>query len=882
MTNSLNDIRSKFLDFFAQNGHEIVSSSSLVPHNDPTLMFSNAGMNQFKNVFTGVEKLKYQRATSSQKCVRAGGKHNDLDNVGYTARHHTFFEMLGNFSFGDYFKEDAIELAWKLLTKEYGIPQEKLLVTVYHTDDEAFNLWKKIAGLPDAKIIRIPTNDNFWSMGDTGPCGPCSEIFYDHGENIAGGPPGSLEQDGDRFIEIWNLVFMQYEQIDKETRNSLPKPSIDTGMGLERLAAVLQGKHDNYDIDLFRNLILASKKEAKTEDTKHNVSHRVIADHLRSSCFLIADGIMPSNEGRGYVLRRIMRRAMRHAHQIGCKDPLMYRLVPYLVEQMGEHYPELGRAEASIKETLKQEEERFKQTLERGLKLLEEETEKLSKGETLKGEAAFKLYDTYGFPLDLTQDILRGKGMQVDESGFAICMEKQKSDARAAWSGSGDKATNNIWFELKDKIGSTEFLGYNQDVAAAKLLAIIIDGAETDKAISEQEAILIFNQTPFYGESGGQVGDIGFVKINEKLVAEVTDTLKPLDNFHIHKVIVKETLSVGDMVTLAIDTGNRSRLRANHSATHILHAVMRKSLGEHITQRGSLVTAEKLRFDVSSNKAISKEEIINIEQEVNKIIWQNSAVTTRIMTQEEAIKHGAMALFGEKYGDEVRVISMGIDAENTSYSVELCGGTHVRATGDIGLFKIISESAVAAGIRRIEAVTRDGAFDYLASQDKIIKEIAGELKLNSAELPEKINSLLQERKKLEKELGEAKKSLVLAGSATQEKPEAEEIGNVKFFSRVFDNLDPKELRSIADEYRKIADIIFVATKNEGKASLVIAVNESLVTKISAVDLIKLSVEIVGGKGGGGRAEMAQGGGNMADKIGDAIVTVKENLMSILK
>ncbi|MEI7669485.1 MAG: alanine--tRNA ligase, partial [Pseudomonadota bacterium] len=637
-----------------------------------------------------------------------------------------------------------------------------------------------------------------------------------------------------------------------------------------------------YDIDLFRNLILASKKEAKTEDTKHNVSHRVIADHLRSSCFLIADGIMPSNEGRGYVLRRIMRRAMRHAHQIGCKDPLMYRLVPYLVEQMGEHYPELGRAEASIKETLKQEEERFKQTLERGLKLLEEETEKLSKGETLKGEAAFKLYDTYGFPLDLTQDILRGKGMQVDESGFAICMEKQKSDARAAWSGSGDKATNNIWFELKDKIGSTEFLGYNQDVAAAKLLAIIIDGAETDKAISEQEAILIFNQTPFYGESGGQVGDIGFVKINEKLVAEVTDTLKPLDNFHIHKVIVKETLSVGDMVTLAIDTGNRSRLRANHSATHILHAVMRKSLGEHITQRGSLVTAEKLRFDVSSNKAISKEEIINIEQEVNKIIWQNSAVTTRIMTQEEAIKHGAMALFGEKYGDEVRVISMGIDAENTSYSVELCGGTHVRATGDIGLFKIISESAVAAGIRRIEAVTRDGAFDYLASQDKIIKEIAGELKLNSAELPEKINSLLQERKKLEKELGEAKKSLVLAGSATQEKPEAEEIGNVKFFSRVFDNLDPKELRSIADEYRKIADIIFVATKNEGKASLVIAVNESLVTKISAVDLIKLSVEIVGGKGGGGRAEMAQGGGNMADKIGDAIVTVKENLMSILK
>jgi len=877
----LNDIRSTFLDFFAKQGHEVVSSSSLVPHNDPTLMFANAGMNQFKNVFTGMEKRNYNRAASSQKCVRAGGKHNDLDNVGYTARHHTFFEMLGNFSFGDYFKEEAIVFAWNLLTKEFNIPQEKLLVTVYHTDEEAAGLWKKIAGLNDSRIIRIPTNDNFWSMGDTGPCGPCSEIFYDHGEGIFGGVPGSPDQDGDRFIEIWNLVFMQYEQIDKQTRNPLPKPSIDTGMGIERLAAVLQGVHDNYDIDLFQQLIRASMQESGNSDKNHLVSHRVIADHLRSSCFLIADGVTPSNEGRGYVLRRIMRRAMRHAHQLGCKEPLMYRLVPSLITEMGEHYPELKRAELFLKETLKLEEERFKQTLDRGLKLLEEETEKLPEKGVLAGESAFKLYDTYGFPLDLTQDILRGKGLAVDEAGFNLCMEKQKSDARAAWTGSGEKSLGAIWFELKEKAGSTEFLGYAQDVAAANIMAIVVDGKAVEQVAANQEAILIFNQTPFYGESGGQQGDRGSVLINQSIVAEVKDTGKPLEHFHTHKVTTLAPLKVGDMVSLQIDVENRNRLRANHSATHLLHAVMQKQLGGHITQRGSLVAADKLRFDVSHPKAITREEINAIEQEVNRIIWQNSDVTTRLMTPDEAIKQGAMALFGEKYGEEVRVVSMGLEHDTKShYSLELCGGTHVKATGDIGLFKITSESAVAAGIRRIEALTRDAAFAYLSAQDARLKEMAGQFKLASAELPEKINQLVGERKKLEKELAEARKSLAVGGGGEVKEPEL--LGNIRFLAYHFKDLDAKELRSLADEYRTKADIVLVATNTDGKASLVIAVNPALSQTISAVELVKIAVEVVGGKGGGGRAELAQGGGAWGEKLVDAEVTVKEKILIMAK
>ena len=876
MKNSLNHIRSTFLDFFAKNGHEIVSSSALVPHNDPTLMFTNAGMVQFKNVFTGVEKLPYARAVSSQKCVRAGGKHNDLDNVGYTARHHTFFEMLGNFSFGDYFKEQAIELAWKLVTQEYGLSADKLLTTVYHTDDEAFNLWKKIAGLPESRIIRIPTNDNFWAMGDTGPCGPCSEIFYDHGDHIPGGPPGSPGEDGDRFIEIWNLVFMQYEQVDKETRNTLPKPSIDTGMGLERVAAVIQGVHNNYDIDLFRNLIAASQKASKTEQPGTLVSHRVIADHLRSSAFLIADGVMPSNEGRGYVLRRIMRRAMRHVHHLGCKEPLMYKLVPALVHEMGEHYPELARAQVLISETLRLEEERFRQTLDRGLKLLEDETSRVAAGGSLAGDVAFKLYDTYGFPLDLTQDILRGQDKSVELSGFEKAMTEQKERARAAWAGSGEKATSQIWFEIKEKAGLTEFLGYVQDYAAAKLTAIVVDGKEVNEVAAGQEATLIFNQTPFYGESGGQMGDKGLVKSGDKVIAEITDTHKPLENLHTHKAKMNAPLKVGDMVTLVIDADNRNRLRANHSATHILHAVMRKQLGEHITQRGSLVAPDKLRFDVSHPKALTKEEIIAIEREVNRIIWQNSDTATKLMTPDEAVKQGAMALFGEKYGDEVRVVSMGIETGNASYSVELCGGTHVHATGDIGLFKITSEAAVAAGIRRIEAVTREGAFEYLSDQDARVRDIAAQFKSAPADLADKITTLANDKKKLEKELAEAKKSLAMGGSSAEEvKPEM--VGDIRFISKVFEGLDPKELRGIADGYIKLADVVFLAADTDGKASVVVAVAKEAVAKISAVELVKKAVEIVGGKGGGGRPEMAQGGGPDASKLQDAIVAVKQSL-----
>jgi alanyl-tRNA synthetase len=866
----LSAIRSTFLDYFARNGHEVVSSSPLVPLGDPTLMFTNAGMNQFKDVFTGAEKRGYNRATTSQKCVRAGGKHNDLDNVGYTARHHTFFEMLGNFSFGDYFKEGAIPYAWELLTKEYGLNKDKLWITIYHDDDTAFDIWKKVSGFSDNRIIRINSSDNFWSMGDTGPCGPCSEIYY----NFEKDDPKDIINAGDDCVEIWNLVFMQYEQVSKDVRNNLPKPSIDTGMGLERLASVLQGVRDNYDTDLFKALIAASEELSKTKaEGDKKASHRVIADHLRSSCFLIADGVLPSNEGRGYVLRRIMRRAMRHVHMLGAKEPLMYKLVPTLIAQMGEAYPELVRAQAFVTENLRLEEERFKQTLDRGLKLLDEESASLKAGEKFSGVSAFKLYDTYGFPLDLTEDILRSRNITVDNDSFTNAMQEQKERARAAWSGSGEKATGRIWFELKEQVGATEFLGYTQTTAAARIQAIVVDEKPVTAVKAGQKALMLFNQTPFYGESGGQVGDSGYVGFSHQVIAEVTDTQKPLEGLHVHHITMKEgELKVGDLVDLHVDASRRNHIRANHSATHILHAVLRKQLGEHITQKGSLVSADRLRFDISHPKALTKEEITTIEREVNRVIWANSHVNTALMTPEDAIKKGAMALFGEKYGDEVRVLSMGIsDEKGTPYSVELCGGTHVSATGDIGVFKIISEGAVAAGVRRIEAVTNGAAFDYLAGQDLLLKEIAGELKTKPEELNTRIAALVEDRKKLEKELADAKRQLAMGGSggAALEK---EMIGAIAFAAKVFDDLPAKELRTVAEAMLKQLGegVIALASKAEGKASFVVAVTPSLTARVSAVDLVKTAAAAVGGKGGGGRPEMAQAGGAELEKIDAAM------------
>jgi len=878
---NVNSVRSTFLDFFKANGHEVRPSSSLVPHNDPTLMFANAGMNQFKNVFTGAEKLSYSRAATSQKCVRAGGKHNDLDNVGYTARHHTFFEMLGNFSFGDYFKENAIELAWKLLTKEYGIDPQKLSFTVYHTDDEAFDLWKKITGCSDSKILRVPTKDNFWSMGDTGPCGPCSEIFYDHGEK-AGKGEWALNADGsdrfdERFVEIWNLVFMQYEQVDADTRIDLPKPSIDTGMGLERISAVLQGVHDNYDTDLFKQLISAINSEAGKlgGQAGHGAPQKVLADHLRSSSFLIADGVLPSNEGRGYVLRRIMRRAMRYAHQLGCKEPLMYRLVPALVSEMGNAYPELKRAEASIIDNLRQEEERFKQTLERGLKLLDEESGKLASGASLPGDAAFKLYDTYGFPLDLTQDILRTRGLAVDTVGFDKAMQVQREMARAAWSGSGEKAVGKLWFELKEKTAATEFLGYEKSAAEAKVVAIVKDSASVDAAASGEEVMVVLNQTPFYGESGGQAGDKGHFIVAGNAVADIVDTQKPIEDFIVHKAKLVAALKVGDTVLASIDDVRRTRIRANHSATHLLHKALREVLGGHVTQKGSLVEADRLRFDISHPKPVSREEIAAVEAKVNQVIWRNTGVQCRVMAPDAAIAAGAMALFGEKYGDEVRVLSMGEDAGNT-YSTELCGGTHVSATGDIGLFKIISESAVAAGVRRLEAVTRDGAFAYLSEQENTLKDMAGALKVAGADLPARVEQLAAERKKLEKELADAKKQLALGGGGAGGAVEKEMIGNIQFIGKIFDGLDPKDLRNLADDYLKQIEpgIVVVATQVEGKASVVVGVDKFLTDLYGAPALVQAAVAELGGKGGGGRPEMAQGGGPDAHKLPQALATIK--------
>ncbi len=877
----VNEIRSTFLDYFRKNGHEAVASSPLVPRNDPTLMFTNAGMVQFKNVFTGLETRPYSRAATAQKCVRAGGKHNDLDNVGYTARHHTFFEMLGNFSFGDYFKEEAITFAWNLLTKEFGLNKDKLLVTVYHTDEDAANYWKKIAGLSDDRIIRIATNDNFWSMGDTGPCGPCSEIFFDHGDHIWGGPPGSADEDGDRFIEIWNLVFMQFEQVTKEERIDLPRPSIDTGMGLERIAAVLQGVHDNYDIDLFKALIRASEEATGVKaEGAQRASHRVIADHLRSASFLIADGVLPSNEGRGYVLRRIMRRAMRHAQLLGARDPLMYRLLPALVREMGQAYPELVRAEALISETLKLEETRFRKTLERGLGLLSEATENMSEGQSLDGETAFKLYDTYGFPLDLTQDALRQRGIGVDTDGFASAMERQKAEARANWSGSGDAATETVWFSVRDKVGATEFLGYDTEKAEGVVTALVHDGKVIDKAGQGENVSIIVNQTPFYAESGGQQGDTGFI-YGDGFVIEVTDTVKKADGVFVHQAVIREgKLATGDAVELVVDHERRSKMRSNHSATHLLHEALRETLGSHVAQKGSLVAPERLRFDFSHPKPISDEELRNVENIANEIILQNAQVTTRLMAVDDAIEAGAMALFGEKYGDEVRVVSMGTatqgDKTGKIYSLELCGGTHVRQTGDIGLVRIVSEGAVAAGVRRMEALTGEAARLYLEEQDERVKAIASALKTTPSEALDRVNSLIDERRKLEKELTEARKKLALSGGSSKADNETKTINGVQFMGRSVTGVAPKDLKPLADEGKKALGsgiVAFIGVSEDGKASAVVAVTEDLTSRFSAVDLVRVASAALGGQGGGGRADMAQAGGPDGSKADEALAAL---------
>ena len=872
---SVNDIRSHFLEYFRTNGHEVVSSSPLVPHNDPTLMFTNAGMVQFKNVFTGAEKRDYQRAATSQKCVRAGGKHNDLDNVGYTARHHTFFEMLGNFSFGDYFKERAIELAWNLVTREFGLDAERLLVTVYAEDDDAFDLWGKVAGLADDKIIRIPTSDNFWAMGDTGPCGPCSEIFYDHGDHIPGGPPGSPDEDGDRFVEIWNLVFMQFEQITLEERIDLPKPSIDTGMGLERIAAILQGEHDNYDTDLFRSLIAASAEFSNTPAAgDHAVSHRVVADHLRASSFLIADGVTPSNEGRGYVLRRIMRRAMRYAHQMGCAEPLMWRLVPTLVGEMGQAFPELTRAEALIAETLKLEETRFKQTLARGLKLLGSATAKLGDGEALPGDVAFQLYDTYGFPLDLTQDALRREGREVDNAGFDAAMERQREEARKAWAGSGDAATDRIWFEVREKTGASEFLGYEMTSAEGVVTAVVQDGAEVNAIESGSEAALVVNQTPFYGESGGQMGDCGEVVSADGARFTVTDTQKRAGDVIVHYGTVESgSFNTGDALTLTVDAARRAGLRANHSVTHLLHAALRRHLGDHVTQKGSLVAPDRLRFDISHPKPMSDEERDGVEAEVNQRIRENSALATRLMTPDEAVESGALALFSEKYGEEVRVVSMGEGAD-TPYSVELCGGTHVERTGDIGMFTIVSEAAVAAGVRRIEALSGEAARSHAQEQNGFLEAASAAIKSTSAELAPRIVALLEERRQLERELRDLRKQVAVGGGGG-ERVETRDAGGVAYLPRRLDGTPPRELKPMVDDLKKNmgSGVCALVTVSDGKAALVVGVTDDLTDQVSAVDLVRAGAAVLGGKGGGGRPDMAQAGGpdgSQADAALEAI------------
>jgi alanyl-tRNA synthetase len=868
-----NEIRRTFLDFFEKNGHTVVNSSPLVPRNDPTLMFTNAGMVQFKNVFTGIEKRDYVRAATAQKCVRAGGKHNDLDNVGYTARHHTFFEMLGNFSFGDYFKELAIEHAWTLITKDFGIDKSRLLVTVYHDDDQAAEAWKKIAGLPESRIIRIPTSDNFWAMGDTGPCGPCSEIFYDHGDHIPGGPPGSPDQDGDRFIEIWNLVFMQFEQVDKETRIPLPKPSIDTGMGLERLAALLQGKHDNYDIDLMRALIEASAEGSNTDaDGPHKISHRVVADHLRSSSFLIADGVLPSNEGRGYVLRRIMRRAMRHAHLMGCDQPLLWKLVPALTRQMGEAYPELVRANALITETLKLEETRFKATLDKGLKLLDDEITRIGTGQKLAGEIAFKLYDTYGFPLDLTQDALKAKGIGVDTDGFSAAMERQRAEARKAWAGSGDTATETVWFELREKLGASEFLGYDSEQAEGKIIALVENGKAVEAVHPGHTVTVIANQTPFYGESGGQMGDTGLITVaGGKAIIAVTDTQKKLGDLIVHFGTVEGgPVAVGEDAHFAVESTRRDATRGHHSATHLLHAALRDILGDHVTQKGSQVGPERLRFDFAHTKALTPEESRAVEAEVNRRIRANAEVATKVMTPDDAIKAGAMALFGEKYGDEVRVVSMG------DLSTELCGGTHANRTGDIGGFKIVAESAVASGVRRIEAVTGPAFLAWAQAQEDLLARAADTLKAAPADLPARISGLMDDRRKLERELAEVRKQLATGGG---QGATTKSVNGITYAGKVLSGVPAKDLKGMADEIKKQigSGVIALVSDADGKASIVVCVTEDLTARHSAVDLVRIGSEALGGKGGGGRADMAQAGGPDAGAAQAAIDRIEQAL-----
>lgn len=882
---STNDIRQSFLDYFAASDHAVRPSSPLVPHNDPTLMFVNAGMVPFKNVFTGLETPPAPRATSAQKCVRAGGKHNDLDNVGYTARHHTFFEMLGNFSFGDYFKEQAIEHAWTLLTKEWGLAKDRLTVTVYHTDDEARALWRKIAGLPDERIIDIATKDNFWAMGDDGPCGPCSEIFWDHGDHIAGGPPGSPDEDGDRFVEIWNLVFMQFLQSGGEIDGALPSPSIDTGMGIERVAAVMQGVHDNYDTDTFKALIGASESlTGVAAEGDRQASHRIIADHLRSTSFLIADGVLPSNEGRGYVLRRIMRRAMRHAHLLGASDPLMHRLLPALVTEMGQAYPELTRAQALIAETLEREETQFRKTLDKGLKLLDEATGELGAGDELPGETAFKLYDTYGFPYDLTEDALRSRDIGVDREGFDAAMAQQKDAARAAWKGSGQAADSEVWFDIAEREGGTEFTGYAATAGEGQVIAIVKDGEEVKHAGEGDEVVILTNQTPFYGESGGQTGDAGSITSAAGLKAEISTTTKPLGRLHAHQATIRSgTVSVGDEVHLDVDAERREAIKANHSATHLVHAALRNRLGDHVTQKGSLVSPDRLRFDFSHPKPLTSDEIADIEAEVNAEIRHNEKVGTRLMSPDDAVEAGALALFGEKYGDEVRVLSMGRSDWNGSgrnYSVELCGGTHVDAMGDIGLFRIVSESAVSSGVRRIEALTGEAARKWLVGRDEALKMVAGTLKTSPDEVEARVAALVSERKAIERELADAKRELALAGGGGQAAALADEtIGTVTFSGKVIEGLNPKELRPLLDsEKARIGSgVAAVVAVNDGRAAFAVAVTDDLTEQFDAVALVRAGVELLGGKGGGGRPDMAQGGGPDGGKADEALDAVRQAL-----
>jgi alanyl-tRNA synthetase len=876
----VNEIRSTFLDYFARHGHTVLPSSPLVPRNDPTLMFTNAGMVQFKNVFTGIEKRPYQRAATSQKCVRAGGKHNDLDNVGYTARHHTFFEMLGNFSFGDYFKEQAIELAWNLITKEYALPASKLTVTVYSEDDEAFALWQKIAGLPQSRIIRIPTSDNFWAMGDTGPCGPCSEIFYDHGDHIQGGPPGSADADGDRFIEIWNLVFMQYEQVTPSERLSLPKPSIDTGMGLERIAAVLQGTHDNYATDMMRALIMAVAHATGVDpDGSHGISHRVIADHLRAASFLVADGVLPSNEGRGYVLRRIMRRAMRHAQLLGAADPLMWRLVPALVREMGAAYPELASAEALISETLKLEERKFRTTLARGLTILDDETRTLVAGDRLAGETAFTLYDTYGFPLDLTQDALRPRGIGVDLDAFQKAMARQRDMARAAWAGSGEATTENIWFALREEIGAPDFLGYDTETAEGAVVALVQNGAKVDALQAGQSGYIILNQTPFYGESGGQVGDTGIMQ-SAGLRIRVTETQKKLGDFIVHAVTVETgSVQLGTALELVVDATRRRAIRANHSATHLLHEALRQVLGDHIAQKGSLVSSERLRFDVSHPKPIDDEEIAAVEAIANAMVVRNEPVVTKLMAVDDAVASGARALFGEKYGDEVRVVSMGtlVDDASRAFSIELCGGTHVQRTGDIGTVAVVGEGGVSSGVRRVEALTGEAARMHLTGESRRLRAIAATLKSPVAETLDRVNGLVEDRRKLERDLVDARRKLASGDSATDD---LRVISGVNFLGKIVKDIEVRDLKGLVDDgKRKIVSgiVAIVGLDAEGKAGLVVGVTEDMSARFDAVELVRLGAVELGGKGGGGRRDMAQAGGPDGSKADVALNAIANAL-----